>query len=125
MTALERVSEILRKSRIAGGWLDDEVAAKVLVALGRSNDAVVAPQTLLTASAIGWERREDLDGTEFDMWLIPARAYVTAPKGVEPTVVAVSYYPGPVRPPIASDPDAPDQSGEPADRVSDGWVNRG
>lgn len=34
MTALERVTAILERARVAGGWTDEAVAAEVLDALG-------------------------------------------------------------------------------------------
>lgn len=70
MNAIDRVTEILRKARIAGGWIDEDVAQDVLRTLGLDDNGSVA---------------------------------------------------GSVTP--KADPDAPDQSGEPDDRVSDGWVN--
>lgn len=38
MTALDRVTRILERARIAGGWLDDEVARKVLDELGLDDE---------------------------------------------------------------------------------------
>lgn len=34
MTALERITAVLERARIAGGWIDEEVAKQVLNALG-------------------------------------------------------------------------------------------
>ncbi len=34
MTALERVTAILERARVAGGWIDEDVATAVLLSLG-------------------------------------------------------------------------------------------
>lgn len=34
MTAVERVTRILERARVAGGWIDEDVAVAVLVELG-------------------------------------------------------------------------------------------
>jgi hypothetical protein len=38
VNALERVAAVLEEARIAGGWLDEAVAADVLKVLGLDND---------------------------------------------------------------------------------------
>lgn len=38
MTALERIAHILEVARIDGGWIDEAVAATILVALGLNAD---------------------------------------------------------------------------------------
>jgi hypothetical protein len=44
VTALERVSAVLERARIDGGWIDETVAAAVLAALGLDEDGQpVAP----------------------------------------------------------------------------------
>lgn len=38
MTALERITAILERARVAGGWVDEDVAAAVLAELGLDDD---------------------------------------------------------------------------------------
>ena len=38
MTALDRVASVLSKARVAGGWIDEDVAALVLAELGLDDD---------------------------------------------------------------------------------------
>jgi hypothetical protein len=38
MTALERVTRVLERARVAGGWIDEDVAAAVLVALSLTDE---------------------------------------------------------------------------------------
>jgi hypothetical protein len=38
MTALERISKLLHRSRMVGGWTDEAVAAAVLRELGLDDD---------------------------------------------------------------------------------------
>jgi hypothetical protein len=39
MTALDLVTGILYRARVAGGWIDDDVASQVLEALGIDEDS--------------------------------------------------------------------------------------
>lgn len=44
MTALERITAVLERVRVAGGWIDEDVARAVLTELGLNDDAKpVAP----------------------------------------------------------------------------------
>jgi hypothetical protein len=38
MTMLERITRVLERARIDGGWLDDEVARAVLAEIGLDED---------------------------------------------------------------------------------------
>lgn len=38
MNALERITHVLERARVAGGWLDEDVAAAVLAALGLDDE---------------------------------------------------------------------------------------
>jgi hypothetical protein len=38
MTVLERITAVLERARIAGGWIDEDVAAAVLAELGLDED---------------------------------------------------------------------------------------
>lgn len=38
MSVLERVTAILHRARVAGGWVDENVAATILAALGIDED---------------------------------------------------------------------------------------
>jgi hypothetical protein len=38
MNALERITAVLRLARVAGGWIDEDVAAAVLAELGLDDD---------------------------------------------------------------------------------------
>jgi hypothetical protein len=40
VSALERITELLQAARIAGGWIDGDVAAAVLDALGLDEDGL-------------------------------------------------------------------------------------
>lgn len=54
MNALERISKLLHRARLAGGWSDEEVAAAVLAELGLDDDgkAVTSPPSH-TSSDLG------------------------------------------------------------------------
>ncbi len=54
MNALDRVTAILERARVAGGWIDEEVARQVLNELGLDNDGYpIAPAPEHTSSEIG------------------------------------------------------------------------
>jgi hypothetical protein len=54
VNALERVTRILERARVAGGWLDDEVARLVLDELGLDNEGKPLPGELTyTSSELG------------------------------------------------------------------------
>lgn len=54
MTALDRVTRILERARVAGGWLDDEVAREVLDELGLDDEGKLKPpEPEPTSSEIG------------------------------------------------------------------------
>lgn len=53
MTALERVTAVLERHRIAGGWIDETVAVEVLKALGLDNDGCPTPGREPTSSNLG------------------------------------------------------------------------
>jgi hypothetical protein len=38
MTVLERITTVLERARIAGGWIDEDVAVAVLAELGLDED---------------------------------------------------------------------------------------
>jgi hypothetical protein len=38
MSALERITAILERARVAGGWIDEDVAARILAELGLDDD---------------------------------------------------------------------------------------
>lgn len=40
MTALERITDVLYRARVSGGWIDDIVAAEVLAVLGLDEDGL-------------------------------------------------------------------------------------
>lgn len=43
MNALDRITKVLRDARVGGGWLDENVAAKVLLTLGLDDDGHAIP----------------------------------------------------------------------------------
>lgn len=43
MTALERITAVFERRRVAGGWVDEDVAVEVLAALGLDNDGCPVP----------------------------------------------------------------------------------
>jgi hypothetical protein len=45
MTALERVIAVLERARVAGGWIDEQVAADVLAELCVPDEAMIAAGT--------------------------------------------------------------------------------
>lgn len=61
MTALERITHILERARIDGGWDDEAVAARVLAALGLSTDG----RAEMTHAEMGDTYVED-DGRDVD-----------------------------------------------------------
>lgn len=38
MSMLERIAAVLRQARVAGGWIDEDVAAAVLAEMGLDDD---------------------------------------------------------------------------------------
>lgn len=54
MTAFDRISELLYRARVAGGWIDEGVAAAVLKELGLDHNGNPVPRELAhTSSEIG------------------------------------------------------------------------
>ena len=45
MNALERVTAVLERARVAGGWIDDVVAAEVLKELGLDDNGIPVDQS--------------------------------------------------------------------------------
>lgn len=54
MTAVERVAAVLERARIEGGWIDEIVAHRVLIALDLDDDGKpVEPSAPPTSSNLG------------------------------------------------------------------------
>lgn len=54
MTALDRVTAILERARVSGGWIDEDVARRVLTELGLDDSGdPLSRETSHTSSDIG------------------------------------------------------------------------
>ena len=53
MTAFDRISELLFHARVAGGWIDEDVAAAVLKELGLDVNGDPIKREAHTSSEIG------------------------------------------------------------------------
>lgn len=62
MNALERITDILERSRIDGGWIDEDVAFLVLISLGLNEDGKPADFSSEVRKAFGFD--EDGNPTE-------------------------------------------------------------
>jgi hypothetical protein len=56
MNTLERIARILERARVAGGWLDEDVAKQVLAELGLDDDG--KPEVAEADKAAAKERAE-------------------------------------------------------------------
>lgn len=58
MTLLERIAGVLERARVAGGWIDEDVAAQVLAELGLDDDGKPIDRTLMTGDEYRTAMRE-------------------------------------------------------------------
>lgn len=59
MNALDRVTSVLERARIDGGWTDEVVAHRVLIALGLDEDGNSAASQRLDADMARQKAREE------------------------------------------------------------------